>query len=149
LLTVTVNAADVRELPAASRATAVNVWLPFDADVVFHAAEYGLIVSSAPAFTPSTLNCTPMTRTLSDALAVIVTVAETVDPLAGAVIDTDGRVLSALLTVTLTEAEVVLWPAASRATAVRTCVPFVTPVVFHDFEYGAAYLPRRGSPRRP
>ena len=34
--TVTVTAADVVVLPAASRATAVSVWLPFVAVVVFH-----------------------------------------------------------------------------------------------------------------
>ena len=37
----------------------------------------------------------------------------------------------ALETVTLTAAEVVVFPAASRATAVNECVPLLTVVVFH------------------
>jgi glycosyltransferase involved in cell wall biosynthesis len=35
------------------------------------------VVSSAPTFTPSTLNCTPATTTLSDAVAVTDTVPDT------------------------------------------------------------------------
>src|SRR2546428_10547663 len=37
-----------------------------------------------------------------------------------------------LLTVIVIPAEVVVWPAASRAVAVRVFVPFVTPSEFHD-----------------
>ena len=48
LLTVTVTVAAVAVLPAASRATAVSVWLAFEAVVVFHVVVYGLTVSSAP-----------------------------------------------------------------------------------------------------
>src|SRR5262249_5394634 len=59
-------------------------------------------------------------------------------PLAGAVIDTVGGVESTLLTVTDTGADVVLFPAASRATAVSTCAPFAAVVVFHETLYGAA-----------
>src|SRR5437870_3683235 len=54
--TVTVIAADVVLFPAASRATAVRVCDPSVAVTVFHAIEYGEVVSSAPTFTPSTLN---------------------------------------------------------------------------------------------
>ena len=39
LLTVTVTGADTVELPAASRATAVKVWDPLAAPVVFHDKE--------------------------------------------------------------------------------------------------------------
>src|SRR3954465_1209452 len=42
----------------------------------------------------------------------------------------------ALLTVTTTGAEVIEFPAASRATAVIVCDPFPTCVVFHVIEYG-------------
>ncbi|OLC50432.1 MAG: hypothetical protein AUH43_04990 [Acidobacteria bacterium 13_1_40CM_65_14] len=95
LLTVTVTGVDVVVLPAASRATAVNEWLPFDVVVVSHANEYGLVVSSAPRLAPSNVNCTPATPRLSDAFADTVTLVETVAPLAGAVIDTVGGVVSA------------------------------------------------------
>src|SRR2546425_1040131 len=95
LLPVTVTVADVVVLPAASRATAVNEWLPFDVVVVSHANEYGLVVSSAPRLAPSNVNCTPATPRLSDAFADTVTLVETVAPLAGAVIDTLGGVGSA------------------------------------------------------
>src|SRR5688572_19579036 len=50
--TVTVTGVDVDELPNASRATAVSVCDPLDAEVVFHETAYGAVVSSAPRFTP-------------------------------------------------------------------------------------------------
>src|SRR5439155_9674857 len=100
---------------------------------------YGLAVSSAPRFAPSTLNCTPTTPTLSDAVAETATaVPDTVAPAAGAVIETVGGVVSALLTVTVTAAEVVVLPAASRATAVSVWLPVVAVVVSHGFVYGPA-----------
>ena len=43
----------------------------------------------------------------------------------------------ALVTVTETAGVTVVFPAASLATAVKVCVPAVTPVVFHTIEYGA------------
>src|SRR5258705_4522408 len=63
--TVTVMPAEVVTLPAASRATAVRVWLPFAAALVFQDTEYGEVVSSVPRLTPSSLNCTPTTAKLS------------------------------------------------------------------------------------
>jgi hypothetical protein len=58
---------------------------------------------------------------------------DTVAPAAGAVTDTVGGAVSAaaLETVTLTGAEVVVFPAASRATALSACVPLLSVVVFH------------------
>ena len=92
-------------------------------------------MSSAPTFVvPSRRNCTLVTPTLSAAVALTATLApDTVAPAAGAVTDTVGGVVSgvALETVTLTAAEVVVFPAASRATAVSECVPLLTAVVFH------------------
>src|ERR1051325_5715509 len=92
--TVTETGADVDEFPAASRTTAVNVCAAFDAAVVFHDTEYGAVVSSAPRFAPSSLNCTPATPTLSLAFAVTLTVPEIVAPAAGAVSATVGCVVS-------------------------------------------------------
>src|SRR5262249_32539082 len=43
-----------------------------------------------------------------------------------------------LLTVTVTACEVVVLPAASRATAVSVCAPLTNAVVFHDVVYGLA-----------
>ena len=95
LATVMVTVVAVAVLPAASRATAVNVWLPLEAVVEFQVVEYGVAVSSAPRLTPSSLNCTPTTPTLSVAVAETVTaVPDTVAPLAGAVIATVGGVVS-------------------------------------------------------
>ena len=113
--------------------------VPLVAEAVFHEIEYGEAVSSAPRFTPSSLNCTPATPALSAALAETVTVPDTV-PAAGALSDTVGGVVSgtALFTVTVTAAEVVLLPAASRATAVSVCVPLVAEAVFQEPEYGDA-----------
>src|SRR5262249_2205306 len=120
--------------PAASRATAVNVWPPAAADVVFHDIEYGKAVYSAPRFAPSSLNWTPATPTLSEAFAVTFTVPLTVLPAAGVINETVGFVVSLLLIVTVTPADVPRFPAASRATAVSTCVPLDAVAVFHDTE---------------
>ena len=68
------------------------------------------------------MKVTPTTATLSEAVAVIVVCPETAAPAAGAVRDTSGGVVSgpgALFTVTLTVVEVALFPAASRASALR------------------------------
>ena len=96
------------------------------------------MVSSAPRLVvPSSLNCTPATPTLSAAVAESVTaVPETVAPLAGVVIETVGGVGSGagLLTVTLTPALVVVFPAASRATAVSVCGPLVAVMLFQATE---------------
>ena len=94
-------------------------------------------MSSAPRLVPSSLNRTPATPTLSEAVAETVTAApETVAPLAGAVMETVGGVVSeaALLTVTVTVAEVLVLPAASRATAVSVCEPVATVVLFQVTE---------------
>src|SRR4029077_1585009 len=105
--TVTVRPAEGAEFPAASRAMADRVWLPLLAPVVFHDTEYGAVVSSAPRLTPSSLNCTPATPTLSLALAFTDVVPETVAPDAGAVIETVGGVVSLGVfdTVTVTPVE--------------------------------------------
>src|SRR6185295_5099126 len=113
LFTVTATDADA-VLPAASRAIAVSVWLAFEAVVVFHATEYGATTSSAPRLTPSTLNCTPATPTLSEAEAETVTaLPETVAPSAGAVKETVGRVESGVATVNVKSPATVALPAAS------------------------------------
>jgi len=117
--TVTLTAALVAALPAASLAIARNVCDPLLAAVVSQEAAYGEAVSKLPRLAPSTWNCTLATPTLSLAFAVTETVPFTVAPFAGAVIDTAGGVVSGLLllTVTVTVALVVLLPAASFAIA--------------------------------
>ncbi len=133
LSTVIVTLAEVRVLPAASRATALSVWLPFVSVFVSSDSEYGLEVSAEPTLLPSTRNCTLCTPTLSDAVAVTDTVSDTSAPAAGAVTDTFGSELS---TVTVTFVEVPVFPAASRATALSVWEPFVSVVVFTSTEYG-------------
>src|SRR3989344_4333127 len=93
--TVTLLPAVEAVLPAASFATALMVCAPLVAVVEFHAREYGAVVS----FAPSTLNCTPVTPTLSEAFAERVTVLETVELAAGAVRETVGKVVSVLVEV--------------------------------------------------
>src|SRR5207253_2677269 len=90
LLTVIVTAGEAPELPAASRATAVSVWAAFVAVVVVHEVEYGGVVRSPPILTPSSLNWTPTTPTLSAAVAVTVTVPVTAAAAVGAVMATVG-----------------------------------------------------------
>src|SRR6267378_4924082 len=134
--TVTVTAAAVAVLPAASRATAVSVCAPLLAVVVSQGTAYGAVVSSRPRLAPSRRNWTPATPTLSDALAVTVVVPLTVAPVAGAVMLTVGGVVS-FETVTVTAAAVAVLPAASRATAVSVCEPLLAVVVFQGTAYGA------------
>src|SRR3989344_2074410 len=97
LLTVTVVPAESVVFPAASLATAVRVWVPFEVPVVLQVVEYGDVVSSVPRFAPSSLNWTPATPTLSVADAETATEPETVEPFAGAVKDTEGAMVSAVV----------------------------------------------------
>src|SRR6185503_9627505 len=88
LATVTLTVVAVPVPPLVSRATAVRKCVPLVTAVVSHETEYGLTVSSAPRFAPSSRNCTPaMVPPPGVAFAVTLTVAATVDKLAGAVID--------------------------------------------------------------
>src|SRR5205807_1944632 len=109
---VTLTAGEVVALPAASRATAVGVGTPAAGAGVAQEAAYGAAVASAPRLAPSSLNWTPTTPTLSVALAETVIVPATEAPAVGAASETVGGALS---TVTLTAAEVAVFPAASRA----------------------------------
>src|SRR5439155_1751380 len=93
LATVTVTAAEV-VFPAASRATAVRVYEPLLTAVVSQEREYVLVVSSGPRFAMSSLNCTPTTPTLSEAVAETVIVPVTMSPVVGEAIDTVGGVVS-------------------------------------------------------
>src|SRR3989442_613895 len=94
LSTVTLTAAAVAVWPAASRATAVKVWEPLAARVVSQEMAYGAAVTSAARLAPSSVNCTPATPTLSEAVAETEIVPETVEPADGAVIETAGGVAS-------------------------------------------------------
>ena len=94
-------------------------------------------MSSLPTAEPSTKNWTPATPTLSEAEALIAIVPETVAPEAGDVMLTVGGVVSAggaFDTVTVTAVDVLWFPAASRARAVRECEPLETVVVFQETE---------------
>src|SRR5438093_3152908 len=136
--TVTATALDVVAFPAASRARAVSEWDPGLAVVVFHETEYGAVVSSAPRLAPSSMNWTPTTPTLSEALAVTLIVPETVVPDKGDVMLTVGGVVSGggpLETVTVMGPDVDGLPAASRARAVRVCEPLLAVVVTEEADY--------------
>src|SRR5438552_846688 len=153
--TVTDTAGDVVVLPAASRATAVRTCEPLATVVVSQLIENGLPGSSAPRLTPFSLNCTPATPTLSPAVALTVTVPETVAPLVGALIAIVGAVVSAVpppppvppppvpplapegvtgvvaSLFTVTGAETVELPAVSVATAWIWYAPVGNPLVVH------------------
>jgi hypothetical protein len=96
LSTLTVTLALVVELPAASAATALIVWLPLESVVEFSTYANGAAVRLAPAFVPSTRNWTLVTATSSEAAAVTLTLPESLAPAAGEVIATLGGVVSAL-----------------------------------------------------
>jgi hypothetical protein len=90
------------------------VWLPFVALSVSHWIEYGAVVSSAPRFDPSSLNCTPTTVPLSLAFAETVTLPLTF-PADGAVRLTVGGVLSAVTDALASFDAALALPAASSA----------------------------------
>src|SRR5436190_388665 len=139
LLTFTVTAAEVVRLPAASRAVAVRVWEPLLVLAVFQETEYGEVVRSEERRVGKERSWTSATPTLSEALALTGVVADTVARAEGDVMLTVGGVVSgggALETVTVTPAEVVRLPAASRAVAVRVCEPLPVLAVFQETEYG-------------
>src|SRR3979490_3367096 len=94
LPTVTLTAAEVARLPAASRATAVRTCEALVAVALSQDTAYGAAVTSAPRLAPSSLNCTPATPTLSEALAVTLSLPDTVAPAAGDVIETEGAMVS-------------------------------------------------------
>ena len=89
----------VAEFPAASRAVAARECVVLVVVVESHEKLYGALVSSVPKFTPSSLNCTPTTPTLSEASADTGMVPATVAPLAGAVIETVGAIPSGAVVV--------------------------------------------------
>src|SRR5437016_6021415 len=82
-LTVTFTGADVTTFPVASRATAVNTCEPEGA---VSDTENGALLSSGPAFAPSTWNCT--VRTPAEPVALIENVRESAAPADGEVIET-------------------------------------------------------------
>src|SRR2546426_12374249 len=94
-------------------------------------------MSSAPRLTPSSLNWTPTTPTLSVAFADTVIVPETVAPADGAVMETIGGGRS-FANVTLTAPALGVLPAASRATAGRGWGPLPAVVVAPGEAVGAA-----------
>src|SRR5947209_19444404 len=91
--TVTADATDVLVFPDSSRATAVSACDPSATVVVFQLIAYGTAVASATG-TPSTMNCTPTTATLSDASALTVAVPLTDAPSVGELTFTAGGVVS-------------------------------------------------------
>ena len=74
---------------------------------------------------------------MSDALAESVVVLVSVEPAVGDVREMVGRVVSRLLTVTVTVGADVLFPAVSYAIALSTKLPLILLSVFHTTEYGA------------
>src|SRR5437763_8532529 len=116
LFTVTVTGAEGVLLPAASRAIAVILCGPSLTVAVFHETEYGAVVTSTLPLTPlSSRNCTPATPTLSEALAVTVTVPFTGAPLVGAVMLTLGAVVSVVAVAEASLEAGPTFPAASWA----------------------------------
>lgn len=100
---------------------------------VFQLHDQDVVPETASQLPLSNWIATLLTDTLSEAEPLTVVAPPTVEPVAGLLIRTDGGVASAdeLLTVKLRLAEEVL-PDESVARAVRVCVPFADPAVFHD-----------------
>jgi len=114
-------------------ATAEREWLPLESAVVFREKPNGALVTAAPEFAPSTLNCTLVT--LEDTLVETATVPETFAPDTGEVIEMDGA--EKLFTVIVTMALVVERPLDVLATAASEWLPLVSVVVFREKLNGA------------
>src|SRR5206468_11865910 len=84
--------------------------------------------TAVPRLAPSSLNWTPTTPTLSEWVFETRIVPATVAPGSGEEMEMVGGVLS---TVTLTAAEVAVFPAASRGTAVSVWYPYRAMVEVH------------------
>src|SRR5215472_14850186 len=93
--TVTVTVAEVPTLPAASDAFDTMVCAPFVKLVVTKLKEIEVEFVLLATTLPSIRSCICVTPTLSEAVAVTVTVPDTVAPFAGAVTDVVGGVVSA------------------------------------------------------
>ena len=132
LSTVTVTVPEVVLLPAASLATAVKLWLPLVAVVVSQVKLCGEVVSSAERLAPSSLNWTPATPTLSEAVAETVTVLPLSEaPEVGAERETVGAIVSGdgpLLTVATAEATAVE-PSAAMAFTIKVWLALLKVVV--------------------
>ena len=101
LRTVTEMAGDVAVLFDVSLAVAASVCVPSATAVVFQEKTNGADVMGLPVSVPLIRNWTLATPTLSEAAAVTATVPETVEFGAGAVIATEGGVVSGAITVTV------------------------------------------------
>jgi hypothetical protein len=104
LLTVIATGELVVETPAASVALAVRVWEPLERELVLRdvdQVEVPEVVAKEPL---STESCTELMETLSEAVPETVVMPETVEPLEGEVMVTDGEEM-AILMLRLADAE--------------------------------------------
>ena len=113
LLTVIATGELVVETPALSVALAVRVWEPLERELVLRDMDQ-LEVPEVLAKKPlSTESCTELMATLSEAVPETVVMPETVEPLEGEVMVTDGEEVAMILMLRLADAE--------RAAASLTC----------------------------
>src|SRR5687767_5113814 len=155
LLSVLVEA--VLLLPAASCAapaamlavTVPLVVMPLTAMLYVLGPPLTVAVLLPPAVPPMVTSAAlkPLTASLNTAVKVIGPAPVGSACAAAWLMLTVGGVVS-LATVTVTGAEVVRLPAASRATAVRVCEPLLAVVVFQVDEYGAAVTSVPAMPSR-
>lgn len=115
VLTITETAALVAVCPPALLATTASEWLPLESVFVFTEKLKGVVVTAEPEFLPSTWSCTFVV--FAETVVETVTVPETFAPDTGEVIETDGGVVTALLTSIETAALVAVWPPALLAIA--------------------------------
>src|SRR6476469_3386946 len=120
LETVTVTVADVPTLPAASKALETIVCDPLATVVLFQENESDVRLVLLATTAPSMRSCIWVTPTLSDAVAFIVTVPETVAPFAGADTDVVGAVVSVDGVVTLSAKSSTTNEVCSEASSVPT-----------------------------
>jgi hypothetical protein len=108
--------------PELSVVLAVSVWVALLREVVFRLKLQLLVPEALEKLPPSTDTWTEEIERLLEAVPETVIVPDTVAPFAGAVIETAGGA-TALLTVTVLPALVVLIPAVSFAMAFKVCEP--------------------------
>jgi hypothetical protein len=104
LLTVMATGELVAEMPAASVVLAVRICEPLDRELVLREKDQLEVPEALEKLPLSTESCTEVILTLSEAVPETVVVPETVEPLAGEVMATEGEGVPMLM-LKLAEAE--------------------------------------------
>ncbi len=135
----------VAELPAESLTLAAREWVPSERELVLRLVDQEVVPDALRKVPPSTETCTELIVKTSEATPETETVPETVEPLAGLVMETEGGAGVTTLMLRLAEADV---PVLSFTSTVKgegpatVGVPEMVPDEFRVRPWGKAPLCR-------